>query len=89
MRDLSPEDLPRASVIVTQEAYFFSGTVAENITLGKSSASSEEIRAAARAVGADKFIFRLTDGYDTDVNMRCGRVLAGQRQLSSFARVSR
>ncbi len=86
LRDLSPEDLRRAIVMVTQEAYLFSGTVAENIALGKPSATSEEIQAAARAVGADEFISRLTDGYDTDVNKRGGRVSAGQRQLISFAR---
>lgn len=86
LRDLSPEDLRRAIVMVTQEAYLFSGTAAENIALGKPSASSEEIQAAARAVGADEFISRLPDGYDTDVNKRGGRVSAGQRQLISFAR---
>ena len=72
--------------MVTQEAYLFSGTVAENIALGKPDATPEEIRAAARAVGADDFIRRLPDGYDTDVNKRGGRVSAGQRQLISFAR---
>ena len=86
LRDLSPEDLRRAIVMVTQEAYLFSGTVAENIALGKPDATPEEIRAAARAVGADDFIRRLPDGYDTDVNKRGGRVSAGQRQLISFAR---
>ena len=86
LRDLAPTDLRRAIVMVTQEAYLFSGTVADNIALGKPGASSEEIRAAARAVGADAFIESLPDGYDTDVNKRGGRVSAGQRQLISFAR---
>ncbi len=86
LRDLAPEDLRRAIVMVTQEAYLFSGTVAENIALGKPDATDDEIRAAARAVGADEFISRLPDGYDTDVNKRGGRVSAGQRQLISFAR---
>ncbi len=86
LRDLSSADLHRAIVMVTQEAYLFSGTVAENIALGNPDASSEEIRAAARAVGADEFILELPDGYDTDVNKRGGRVSAGQRQLISFAR---
>src|SRR5690606_32933191 len=71
---------------VTQEAYLFSGTVAENIALGNPEADSDEIRAAARAVGAEQFILALPDGYDTDVNKRGGRVSAGQRQLISFAR---
>ena len=72
--------------MVTQEAYLFSGTVADNIALGKPDAAFDEIRAAARAVGADAFIQRLPHGYDTDVNKRGGRVSAGQRQLISFAR---
>jgi ATP-binding cassette subfamily B protein len=86
LRHLHPKDLRRAIVMVTQEAYLFSGTVADNIALGKPDATLEEIRAAARAVGADAFIERLPDGYSTDVNKRGGRVSAGQRQLISFAR---
>ena len=86
LRRLHPKDLRRAIVMVTQEAYLFSGSVAENIALGKPGASFEEIRDAARAVGADDFIMALPDGYDTDVNKRGGRVSAGQRQLLSFAR---
>ena len=86
LRQLHPKDLRRAIVMVTQEAYLFSGTVADNIALGKPDASMDEIRAAARAVGADGFIEALPDGYGTDVNKRGGRVSAGQRQLISFAR---
>lgn len=86
LRRLHPKDLRRAIVMVTQEAYLFSGTVADNIALGKPDATMDEIRAASRAVGADGFISKLPDGYDTDVNKRGGRVSAGQRQLISFAR---
>ena len=86
LRQLHPKDLRRAIVMVTQEAYLFSGSVAENIALGKPGATREEIVAAATAVGADEFIRALPDGYDTDVNKRGGRVSAGQRQLLSFAR---
>ncbi|CAN7195217.1 ABC transporter ATP-binding protein [Microbacterium sp. LjRoot45] len=86
LRSLHPKDLRRAIVMVTQEAYLFSGTVADNIALGKPDATMDEIRAAARAVGAHDFIERLPDGYATDVNKRGGRVSAGQRQLISFAR---
>ena len=86
LRKLHPKDLRRAIVMVTQEAYLFSGTVADNIALGKPDATLDEIEAAARAVGADTFINRLPNGYATDVNKRGGRVSAGQRQLISFAR---
>jgi ATP-binding cassette subfamily B protein len=86
LRELHPKDLRRAIVMVTQEAYLFSGTVADNIAIGKPDASRDEIIAAARAVGAAGFIEGLPNGYETDVNKRGGRVSAGQRQLISFAR---
>lgn len=86
LRELDQRDLRRAIVMVTQEAYLFSGTVADNIALGRPEAPLDEIVAAAEAVGADEFIRSLPDGYHTDVNKRGGRVSAGQRQLISFAR---
>jgi ATP-binding cassette subfamily B protein len=86
VRDLSTRDLRRAVVMVTQEAYLFSGTVRENIALGRPDATQEEIEAAARAVGVHDFVVSLPDGYDTEVNKRGGRVSSGQRQLLSFAR---
>jgi ATP-binding cassette subfamily B protein len=86
LRALHPKDLRRAIVMVTQEAYLFSGTVADNIALGKPDATRDEIVRAAQAVGAHDFIESLPAGYDTEVNKRGGRVSAGQRQLLSFAR---
>ncbi|MBR22075.1 MAG: ABC transporter [Leifsonia sp.] len=86
LRKLHPKDLRRAIVMVTQEAYLFSGTVADNIALGNPQATRDEIIDAAKAVGAHDFIESLPHGYDTDVNKRGGRVSAGQRQLISFAR---
>ncbi|MCU1441211.1 MAG: transporter ATP-binding protein [Rhodoglobus sp.] len=86
LRRLHPKDLRRAIVMVTQEAYLFSGTVADNIALGKPDATRDEIVRAAKAVGAHEFIESLPAGYNTDVNKRGGRVSAGQRQLLSFAR---
>lgn len=86
LRDLSTTDLRRAVVMVTQEAFLFSGSVADNIALGRPEASRTEIEAAAKAVGAHEFIMGLPDGYDTDVNKRGGRVSSGQRQLIGFAR---
>jgi ATP-binding cassette, subfamily B, bacterial len=86
LRELSDADLRRAIVMVTQENFLFSGTVADNIRFGRPSATDEEIRAAAEAIGADAFIRALPDGYDTDVRKRGGRLSAGQRQLVAFAR---
>ena len=86
LRNLSNLQLRRAIVMVTQEAYLFSGSVAENIALGKPDATMDEIEAAAKAVGVHEFILSMPDGYNTDVNKRGGRVSAGQRQLISFAR---
>lgn len=86
LRNIADAQLRETVVMVTQEAYLFSGTVGENIALGKPTASQEEIENAAKAVGAHEFILSLPDGYATDVNKRGGRVSAGQRQLISFAR---
>ncbi|WP_330307414.1 MULTISPECIES: ABC transporter ATP-binding protein [unclassified Streptomyces] len=86
LRDLSVPELRRGVVMVTQEAFLFSGTVAENIAIGRPDASREEIQQAAKAIGAHDFISALPDGYDTDVRKRGGRISAGQRQLVAFAR---
>ncbi|UBH25519.1 ABC transporter ATP-binding protein/permease [Micrococcus porci] len=86
LKDLAGADLRRNVVMVTQEAFLFSGTVGENIALGRPDASEAEIQAAARAVGAHEFILDLPEGYATDVSKRGGRLSAGQRQLVSFAR---
>ena len=86
LRDLADHDLRRAVVMVTQENYLFSGTVAENIGFGRPGASAAEIADAARAIGAHEFIEALPDGYDTEVHKRGGRLSSGQRQLVAFAR---
>ncbi|MGX1673936.1 ABC transporter ATP-binding protein [Streptomyces sp. NPDC055400] len=86
LRDLGTAELRRGVVMVTQEAFLFSGTVAENIAIGRPQASREEIERAAKAIGAHDFITALPDGYDTDVRKRGGRISAGQRQLVAFAR---
>ena len=86
LRALAQNDLRRHVVMVTQENFLFSGTIADNIRFGRPDASDDEIRSAAAAVGADEFITALPDGYDTDVATRGGRLSAGQRQLVAFAR---
>jgi ABC-type multidrug transport system fused ATPase/permease subunit len=86
LRRLSERDLRRAVVLVTQENFLFSGSVADNIAFGRPEASRAEVEAAARAIGAHEFIEALPEGYDTDVRKRGGRLSAGQRQLVAFAR---
>ncbi|MEH0575540.1 MULTISPECIES: ABC transporter ATP-binding protein [Streptomyces] len=86
LRELPVPELRRGVVMVTQEAFLFSGTVAENISIGRPDASREDIERAAKAIGAHEFISSLPDGYDTDVRKRGGRISAGQRQLVAFAR---
>jgi ATP-binding cassette subfamily B protein len=86
LRSLATPDLRRNVVMVTQESFLFSGTVAENIGVGRPGASRQEIEDAAREIGAYEFIAALPDGFDTDVRKRGGRISAGQRQLVAFAR---
>ncbi|MEU4108477.1 ABC transporter ATP-binding protein [Streptomyces sp. NPDC027717] len=86
LRELALPELRRGVVMVTQEAFLFSGTVADNIAIGRPEAGREEIEQAAKAIGAHEFISALPDGYDTDVRKRGGRISAGQRQLVAFAR---
>ncbi|WP_426595204.1 ABC transporter ATP-binding protein [Cellulomonas sp. McL0617] len=86
LRQIDPVDLRRAVVMVTQEAYLFSGSIGANIALGKPGAARDEIEAAARAVGVHDLIRAMPDGYDTEVDKRGVRLSAGQRQLVSFAR---
>ncbi|MFH8481481.1 ATP-binding cassette domain-containing protein [Streptomyces sp. NPDC018055] len=86
LRDLATAELRKGVVMVTQEAFLFSGTVAENIAIGRPDATRDEIERAAKAIGAHDFIAALPEGYDTDVRKRGGRISAGQRQLVAFAR---
>ncbi|MBI2244520.1 MAG: ABC transporter ATP-binding protein [Nocardioides sp.] len=86
LRELASDTLRDRVVMVTQENYLFSGSVADNIRFGRPTATREEVVAAARALGADDFIRTLPAGYDTDVSNRGGRLSAGQRQLVAFAR---
>ncbi len=86
LRDLESSELRRAIVMVTQESFLFSGTVADNIAFGRPSASRAEIEEAARVVGAAPFIEAMPEGFDTDIRKRGGRLSAGQRQLVALAR---
>jgi ATP-binding cassette subfamily B protein len=72
--------------MVPQEGFLFSGTVRDNLSFGRLEATEEQLRDAARAVGADDFIMGLPQGYDTEVGERGIQLSAGQRQLIAFAR---
>jgi ATP-binding cassette subfamily B protein len=80
------ESLRRQIGVVLQEPFLFSATVRENIRYGRGDATDEEVIEAARVVGADKFIQRLENGYDTELHERGSNLSVGQRQLISFAR---
>ncbi len=86
LRELTESDLRRACITVTQENFLFSGSVADNIRLGRPGASLADVEAAARAIGAHEFIAALPEGYGTDVHQKGARLSAGQRQLVAFAR---
>ena len=86
LRSIAVEDLRRAIVVVTQESFLFSGTVADNLMFGRPDATREEMMAAARAIGAHEFISAMPNGYETDVRRRGVRLSSGQRQLVAFAR---
>jgi ABC-type multidrug transport system fused ATPase/permease subunit len=86
LREIASSSLRAQMGIVPQEAFLFSGTIADNIAFGRPGAEEREIRAAAAAVGADEFIAELERGYDTDVGERGAQLSAGQRQLVAFAR---
>jgi ABC-type multidrug transport system fused ATPase/permease subunit len=88
LRDVSEHSLRSQLGIVPQEGFLFSGTIRENIAFGRPDATDEDVRAAAAAVGADEFISRLPDGYDSEVGERGGQLSAGQRQLVAFARAA-
>ena len=86
LRSVAARSLRSQMGIVPQEGFLFSGTVRENIAFARPGASDQEVRSAARAVGADGFIAALENGYDTEVGERGVQLSAGQRQLLAFAR---
>jgi ABC-type multidrug transport system fused ATPase/permease subunit len=86
LRDVAARSLRSQMGIVPQEAFLFSGTIADNIGFGRPGAEVGDIEAAARAVGAWDFIAALPQGVDSEVGERGVQLSAGQRQLVAFAR---
>jgi subfamily B ATP-binding cassette protein MsbA len=86
-RGLRLEDLRNSIGLVPQDHHLFAGSITENIRYGQPGASTEEVRAAARAAHAEEFIERLPSGYDTLVGERGVKLSGGQRQRLAIARV--
>ena len=86
VRNVRGSSLRRHMGVVLQDTFLFTGTIKENMRYGRPDATDEEIVAAAKTVGADDFIRRFPEGYDTQVRERGGRLSVGERQLVSFAR---
>ncbi|UQZ32263.1 hypothetical protein C2I18_01095 [Paenibacillus sp. PK3_47] len=80
------EKARRLITYVPQNPYLFSGTVRDNIAFSASEASDEEIQEAARLAGADEFIARMPDGYDTVIGEHGSTLSGGQRQRIAIAR---
>jgi ATP-binding cassette subfamily B protein len=83
---LTEAQLRSSVAMVTQENFLFSGSVAHNIAFGRPTATSEEIAAAATAVGLDRFLSALPEGLDAPVGKQGSRLSAGERQLVALAR---
>ena len=88
IRKIKKADLRRSLGIVLQETNLFTGTVMENIRYGMPDATDEDCIAAARLVGADDFITRLPDGYNTMLTGNAASLSQGQRQLLAIARAA-
>lgn len=86
LRNVTQKSLRSQLGIVLQDPYLFNDSVKENIRFGRLEASDEDVEATAKAVGADGFIRRMRDGYDTSVQEGGVTLSVGQRQLVSFAR---
>ena len=85
---IKKSDLRRSLGIVLQDTNLFTGTVMENIRYGRLDASDEDCREAARLAGADDFISRLPEGYDTMLTNNGANLSQGQRQLIAIARAA-
>ena len=88
INDISKGDLRRSLGMVLQETQLFTGTVLDNIRYGRLNATDQECIEAAKLVGADDFIRRLSNGYHTVISGSASNLSQGERQLLSIARTA-
>ena len=88
INDISKRDLRRSLGMVLQEIQLFTGTVLDNIRYGRLDATDQECIEAAKLVGADDFIRRLSNGYHTIISGTASNLSQGERQLLSIARTA-
>ena len=88
VREIEKASLRRSLGVVLQDTHLFTGTVAENIRYGRPEATDADVRRAARLAGADAFIRRLPQGYDTVLTGDGGSLSQGERQLLNIARAA-
>jgi ATP-binding cassette, subfamily B, multidrug efflux pump len=86
VRDIAQDSLGNNIAMVLQEPFLFTGTILENIRYRRVEATMDQVKAAAEAVGAHRFISDLPEGYDTPLEQGGGNLSQGQKQLLSFAR---
>jgi len=86
VRSVTQTSLRSQMAVVLQEPFLFTGTLRDNITLGKPGASEEEVIAASQAVGLHALVQALDDGYDSYIEERGRNLSVGQRQLVALAR---
>ncbi len=86
VKNISFEDLHRSIAIVSQETYFFRGSVLENIRYAKPDATYEEVLAASKTAGAHAFIIKYPDGYNTQIGWGNRELSGGEKQRVSIAR---
>jgi ATP-binding cassette, subfamily B, multidrug efflux pump len=86
LRELPQEHVRRRVAIVLQDVFLFSGTIEENLRMGRDDVSREDAVRVARAVQAQRFVERLPGGFAAELRERGANLSAGQRQLLSFAR---
>jgi ATP-binding cassette subfamily B multidrug efflux pump len=84
--EVRPTELRKHIAVVLQDVFLFSGDIKGNINLGDESISLDRVKAAARVVGAQRFIEQLSNQYDAEVKERGATLSVGQKQLLSFAR---